>query len=101
MPDWKIEGLKAASDTAKQIVTLSTAVITLTVTLFDKLAPAPAGNAARVIPQELKIGWLLLGISLLAALWTLMAITGTLDSIDDFTNGASTTPPSRGSSIPL
>jgi hypothetical protein len=94
MADWKIEGLKSAADTAKQILTLSTAVITLTVTLFDKLVPAPVGNAPRLIPGALVAAWVLLGLSLLAALWTLIAITGTLDSIDDFTNGRSPLMPS-------
>jgi hypothetical protein len=94
MADWKIEGLKSAADTAKQILTLSTAVITLTVTLFDKLVPVPANNAARVVPSQLVVAWIALGISLIAALWTLMAITGSLDGIDDFTNGRSSVPPS-------
>ena len=77
-----VEGLKAALETTKQIITLSTGVITLTVTFLEKIVQPTAKEAARHVPWALKGGWICFGISLACAIWTLMAITGSLNALD-------------------
>lgn len=93
MSDWKIEGLKSAAETTKQIVTLSTGVVTLTVTLLDKIVPHGTGGGAIIVPASLAWAWVLFGFSLAFGLFTMMAIAGTLETIDEFTNGVTTTKP--------
>lgn len=76
-----MEGLKAALETTKQIMALSTGVITLTVTFLEKIAQ-PTTTAARQVPGTLKLGWIFFGLAIATAFWTLMAITGTLNALD-------------------
>jgi hypothetical protein len=76
-----MEGLKAALDTTKQIITLSTAVIALTVTFLEKIVQ-PLASGARHVPPTLKVSWIGFGLAILFAVWTLMAVTGTLNSLD-------------------
>lgn len=80
------EGLKSATEKTKQIITLSTGVITLTVTFFDKFG-ATAPNIPRVLPWTLFVAWGFFGLAILCAVWTLGAITGTLDCLDRKANG--------------
>lgn len=79
------EGLKAAIEKTKQIITLSTGVITLTVTFFDKFGSTP--TASRALPWTLFVAWGFFGLAIVSAVLTLGAITGTLDCIDKKTNG--------------
>jgi hypothetical protein len=76
-----MEGLKAALETTKQVIALSTGVITLTVTFLEKIIQ-PQSGAARHVPSTLKIGWICFGLATACALWTLMAITGTMNALD-------------------
>ena len=46
-----MEGLKAALETAKQVITLSTGVVALTVTFLEKIVQPQAGSAARLVPE--------------------------------------------------
>ena len=90
MPDkLSAEGLKAAADTTKQIITLSTGVITLTITFLEKIIqPAtPAANAARAVPWSMFTAWIFFGLAILAGVITLGAITGSLDALDRKQNG--------------
>lgn len=73
-----VEGLKSAADTTKQIATLSTAIIGLTVTFANEFA---SGGRPK-IPLILELSWLFLLFSVVAAVATLMAITGSLSRID-------------------
>ena len=73
-----IEGLKAAADTTKQIITLSTAVISLTVTFAKEFKT----GANLSVPITLQISWFFFLFSIIGAIWTLMAITGSLSQID-------------------
>lgn len=84
----QIEGLKAAIEKTKQVITLSTGVIALTVTFFDKFRPTPP-NQPLALPTTLALALACFGLAILAAVWTLSAITGTLDSIDRHANGQS------------
>lgn len=76
-----MEGLKAALETTKQVIALSTGVITLTVTFLEKIVQ-PQSGTARHVPGTLKIGWICFGLAIACALWTLMAITGTMNALD-------------------
>ncbi|MDX1188937.1 hypothetical protein GOL88_28725 [Sinorhizobium medicae] len=60
-------GTESAAETTKQIVTLSTGMIGLTITFADKFQ---AGT------NLLKVSWIAFGIALALSVWTLMAITG-------------------------
>ena len=76
-----MEGLKTALETTKQVITLSTGVITLTVTFLEKIVQ-PNGAAGRHVPVSLKAGWICFGLAVWFGVWTLMAITGTLSALD-------------------
>lgn len=75
-----MDGLKAALDASKQIITLSTGLIALTLTFLEKLVPAV--NGVRVVPAPLKIAWISYGVAVAFALWTVLAITGSLNALD-------------------
>lgn len=67
-----------AKETTKQLLTLSTGIIALTIT-FSKTF------AENVPPQAtifLKLAWLAYLLSILFGIWTLMALTGTLEPKD-------------------
>ena len=76
-----MEGLKGALETAKQIIALSTGVIALTVTFLEKITQ-PTATAARHVPGTLKVGWICFGLAIGFAVWTLMAITGSMNALD-------------------
>jgi hypothetical protein len=78
------EGLKAATEVAKQIITLSTAAVAFTVTFVDKFLPAGEVFAS---PTALFISWALFAVAVVAGLWSLMAIHGSLDALDRQANG--------------
>ena len=64
----------SASDVAKQLITLATGVLALTIT-FTKDVTA---NAA-VHREILVAAWVVYLASLLAGIWTLLALTGSLE----------------------
>jgi hypothetical protein len=67
-----------AQDVVKQLITLATAVLTITVTFLDKvLAPAPKG--AKIM---LGAGWLVYLVSILFGVFTLMTLSGKLATTD-------------------
>jgi hypothetical protein len=65
-----------ASETSKQIITLSTAIITVTITFLKDIV--------KTIPTEdiflLKWAWLAFLLAVLGGIWTLMGLTGSLVS---------------------
>jgi len=75
------EGLKTALETTKQIITLSTGVVALTVTFLEKIVE-PQGGTGRHVPGTLKIAWICFGLAVAFAVWTLMAITGSMNALD-------------------
>src|SRR5262245_44115973 len=80
------EGLKSASDVTKQLITLSTALLGLTVTFPVNLAiDSHVGTST-------KFSLVLFGLAIAAGVATLQAITGTLDAMDRKQNGLSTNP---------
>jgi hypothetical protein len=74
-----VEGLKSAADTTKQIATLSTGIIGLTVTFANEFT-GKGGHP--LTPLLLQLSWLFLVFSVISAVVTLMAITGSLSKID-------------------
>ena len=73
----KSEGVKAAADIAKQMITLSTGAVAFTVTFLDKFTAHAAGEAIS-LPWALFVAWGCFGASIIFSVWTLMGITGTL-----------------------
>ena len=84
-------GLKFSGEVTKQIVTLSTGIIALTVTFAKEFKVIGEGSALTV-PGSLKLSWVSFAVSILFAIWTLLAIAGTLNEID---RGGETTNPKR------
>lgn len=76
-----MEGLKAALETTKQVITLSTGVIALTVTFLEKIVQ-PNGGSERIVPGPLKASWICFGLAVLLGVWTLMAISGSMNALD-------------------
>lgn len=81
------EGLKATIEIAKQIITLSTGVVTLTVTFWDKITPTVTTGHARAMPDTLKLAWAIYILADIFAVWTIMAVAGTLAAYDAKDNG--------------
>jgi hypothetical protein len=67
-----------ASDLSKQLITLSTGIIALTIT-FAKDILGPAKKPANFL---LLISWICYLLSIVFGIWCLMALTGTLAPID-------------------
>jgi heme A synthase len=81
------EGLKSAADTTKQIITLSTGVITLTITFLDKIIQPARPDIPHYVPWTMFTAWVFFGLAILFGVITLGAITGTLDALDRQQNG--------------
>ena len=66
-------GTEAAAETTKQIITLSTGLIALTITFADKFKPEGTEVLAS---SALMYSWLAFGAAIFFGVWTMMAITG-------------------------
>jgi hypothetical protein len=75
-PKPTVEGVKAASALAGQMITLSTGLIALTVTFVKEFRPP--GAAALAAPWPLMVAWACFMLAIVAGLWTQMAVTGSL-----------------------
>lgn len=82
----EVEGLKAAMELTKQIITLSTGVIAITVTFYEKFGTHESGTSG-LLPLSIQVAWISFGLTILSSIWTLAAITGTLDCVDQKANG--------------
>jgi hypothetical protein len=83
------EGIKAAADLDRQIITLSTGAVAFTVTFLDNFK-RPAGaapGAVLTLPDGLYVAWILFGLAIFFAIFDLMGLTGTLDALDRENNG--------------
>ena len=74
MDDQAKQAFTAASDWSKQILTLSTGIVTLTVTLADKIF----GELTTAEKWTLVIAWVLYVASILGGIWVLTSLTSTL-----------------------
>src|SRR6202012_5752221 len=68
-------------------ITLSTGMIALTITFLDKIVQTTLGDHSKHVPGTLAFAWVLFCCAILFSLWTLGAITGTLDAIDRKSSG--------------
>lgn len=73
-----------AADVSKQLITLSTAIITITITFSKDVLGGVAENR-----YWLLAAWIVFIFTILCGIWTLMALTGTLEPIDNNDNGTS------------
>jgi hypothetical protein len=81
MGDYIEKSFDFAADLSKQLITLSSGIIALTVTFAKDIfkdAPPCAQN-------WLVAAWIVYFISILGGIWHLMALTGTLDPMDSKT----------------
>jgi hypothetical protein len=76
-----VEGLKAVADLAKQIITLGSALIGVTVTFADKFHAHETGKPVPP-PPALNYAWTAYIASVLFAVLTLMAVAGSMNEID-------------------
>jgi len=91
MDEQRKKAFDFAQETSKQLITLATAVIGLTITFAKDFVGGVHG-----FPRCLAvISWALLLASVAFGLLTLMALTGSLEP----TAGASTTPSIRGTNV--
>jgi hypothetical protein len=65
-----------AADLAKQLLTLATAIITLTITFAKDFLPLAASPETK---RWALYAWCAFLLSIICGVWTLMALTGTLD----------------------
>lgn len=77
MSDQLTLAFEFASDLAKQLITLSTGILALTITFTKELL----GSVPRGKVWALKFCWATFIISILFGIWTLMALTGTLTQV--------------------
>lgn len=68
-----------AQDSVKQLMTLSTGIIGLTVTFSKDIFSTPNNCQQSLLVNS----WILFLISIFLGLWTLLALTGTLGKIND------------------
>jgi hypothetical protein len=74
-----IEGLKTATTLTGQVITISSGLLAFTVTFAEKFTPK---DHALVPPTALKLSWLCFVLAIFTGFFTLMAITGTLNELD-------------------
>lgn len=76
-PPVQTEAFKFAQDLVKQIITLATGVLTITLTFLEKVSGASGPKTAG---GWLTAAWIVLIVSILAGLLALMGLTGALAS---------------------
>ena len=84
MDDRTKAAFASAADCAKQLITLSTAILTLEVAFAKNILPAIGPVAKALIAAS----WVAPLLSVLAGIWTLLALTGTLGAKKDPSQGA-------------
>ena len=75
MNDWRKTAFTFAQDATKQLITLATGVIALTITFFHEFASSPSAESKRWIEWS----WVVFVLSIVAGLWTLTALTASLE----------------------
>lgn len=74
-----IKGLDFATDLAKQIITVATGTLALTVTFAEKFDPDGAPPVA--VPLSMPLAWLFYVLAITGAVWFLMAAAGSANRI--------------------
>jgi hypothetical protein len=70
----------SAKDATVQLLTVASAVLTLTITFFEKVSIVPSGKDKIV----LSVAWVFLFFSVSFGIWTLLALTGTLSMVEQY-----------------
>lgn len=86
MPDYNFreKSFDFAADVSKQLITLSTAIITVTITFSKDVLGGTVENR-----YWLLAAWIAFIFTILCGIWTLMALTGSLEPIGNNENGTS------------
>lgn len=74
MDDQTKAAFASAADTSKQLITLATGILALEIT-FKRDVVGPLGGSAMNL---LALSWVMLLLSVVAGVWTLLALTGSL-----------------------
>ena len=77
MDDATAKAFDFAQDVTKQVLTLATGIIALTITFFKDFA----NHASYTTEVVMGCSWVAYLISVILGLWTLMALTGTLQPL--------------------
>lgn len=76
-PDYQL-AFEFASDLAKQLITLSTGVLAISITFLKDIVGPEKLTTKPVLIRILGLSWFLLFITIVAGIWALSALTGTL-----------------------
>ncbi|MDQ3622268.1 MAG: hypothetical protein M3463_07245 [Verrucomicrobiota bacterium] len=93
MDDQRQKAFDFAQEVSKQLITLATAVIAVSLTFGADIATCATGNARSFLIWS----WSLLLVSLVFGLWTLMALAGNLETA----SASSTTPSIRTANVTI
>lgn len=74
--EMKLKSFDFAESTSKQLITLSTAIVAFTITFGKELFGGVNNKTALIV---LIVSWLLFILCIVFGVWTLMALTGSLD----------------------
>jgi hypothetical protein len=91
----QMEGLKGASEIAKQLITLSVGMIALTITFLKDIVD-PASAAGRGVPTPMVLAWIAYTACILASVATLMGICGAMTVLDQKAMGLNVRPEHEG-----
>ena len=69
------EAFGFAQDTTKQVISLSTGILTISITFYKSISAIPSPG----IGWCLALSWVLYLFSILFGVWTLLALTGSLE----------------------
>lgn len=84
-----------ASDATKQLITLSTGVLALTITFAKDIL----SNVSGMTSVLLVVGWVLYLLSIACGIWTLLALTGNLAPMGSSSEPGNEDPQSQRASI--
>lgn len=76
LPASKEKAFTFAQDLVKQIIALSAAIITVTITFFKDFVGPGAPHGAKVL---MAISWMFYVLAVVFGIWTMMALAGSLD----------------------
>ena len=79
MDDKTKKAFDFAADSTKQLITLSTGMIALTITFKKEIIRGDLTTGAKCV---LSGAWFAYAMAIIFGLWTLLALTGTLDQVD-------------------
>ena len=79
MKDQQKEAFDFARDTTKQLITLATGIIALEITFAKEFV----GTLSESVRLYALLSWLAFLLSVLFGVWTLLALTGTLEAEDE------------------